>query len=96
LDLTHLGHPRVTVTHQSDLALFTLGLILAKSTSLAARRWPITALELTEVNKPQARISGVGDFHSSPIHSHTCIEVTSDTLALDDLGLLPDSIKITC
>jgi hypothetical protein len=42
-------------------------------------------IELPEVNKPQARISEVGDFHSSPIHSHTCIEVTSGTLALDDL-----------
>jgi hypothetical protein len=30
----HLGHPRVTVARQSDLALFTLGLNLAKSTSL--------------------------------------------------------------
>jgi hypothetical protein len=76
-DNIHLGHPRVTVTCKSDSALFTLGLNLAKSTPLAARRWPITALELPEVNKPQARISGVGDFHSSPIHSHTCIEVTS-------------------
>jgi hypothetical protein len=44
-----------------------------------------TALELPEVNNPQARISGVGDFHSSPIHSQTCIEVTSGMLALDDL-----------
>jgi hypothetical protein len=42
-------------------------------------RWPITALELPEVNKPQARISGVGIFHSSPLHSNTCIEVTSGT-----------------
>jgi hypothetical protein len=33
----HLGHPRVTVACQSDWALFTLGLNLAKSTSLAAR-----------------------------------------------------------
>jgi hypothetical protein len=47
-------------------------------------RWPITTLELPEVNKPQARISGLGDFHSFPIHSNTCIEVTSGTLALDD------------
>jgi hypothetical protein len=70
----HLGHPRVTVARQSDWALFTLpaplrsildtqglqspasrtglfilGLILAKSTSL-----------ISEVNKPQARIYGVG------------------------------------
>jgi hypothetical protein len=83
----HLGHPRVTVARQSDWALFALGLNLAKSTSSPyEERWPITALEFPEVNKPQARISGVGDFHSSPIHSHTCIEVTSATLALDDLG----------
>jgi hypothetical protein len=34
----HLRHPRVTVTRQSDSALFTLGLILAKSTPLATRR----------------------------------------------------------
>jgi hypothetical protein len=34
----HLGHPRVTVARQSDLALFALGLILAKSTSLAVQR----------------------------------------------------------
>jgi hypothetical protein len=34
----HLGHPMVTVAHQSDSALFALGLNLAKSTSLAARR----------------------------------------------------------
>jgi hypothetical protein len=40
------------------------------------------ALELPEVSKPQARISGVGDFHFSPIHSHTCIEVISGALAL--------------
>jgi hypothetical protein len=38
----------------------------------------------------------VGDFHSSPIHSHTCIEVTSGTLALEELGLLPDSSKMVC
>jgi hypothetical protein len=48
----------------------------------------ITALELPEVNKPQARISEVGIFHSSPIHSNTCIEVTSGTLALKQLGTL--------
>jgi hypothetical protein len=60
---------------------FTLGLDLAKSTSSPReKRWPITALEHPEVNKPQARMSG--DFHSSPIHSNTCIEVTSGTLAL--------------
>jgi hypothetical protein len=34
----HLGHPRVTVACQSDSALFALGLSLAKSTPLAARR----------------------------------------------------------
>jgi hypothetical protein len=89
----HLGHPRVTVVCQSDSALFALGLNLAKSTPLAVRRRrPITGLELPKVNKPQARISGVGDFHSSPIHSHTCIEVTSGTLALEELGLLPERV----
>jgi hypothetical protein len=30
----HLGHPRVKVARQSDWALFTLGLNLAKSTPL--------------------------------------------------------------
>jgi hypothetical protein len=54
----HLGHSRVTVVCQSDSALFALGFNLAKS---CEERWPITALELPEVNKPQARISGVGD-----------------------------------
>jgi hypothetical protein len=34
----HLGHPRVTVARQSDWALFTLGLNLAKSTPIATRR----------------------------------------------------------
>jgi hypothetical protein len=58
-----------------------------------AKTWPITALELTEVNKPHARIS---DIHSSPIHSHTCIEVTSGTPALDDLDSCHQSFKITC
>jgi hypothetical protein len=68
----HLGHPRVTFARQLDWALFALGLNLAKSTSPPCEeRWPVTALELPEVNKPQARISEVGDFHSSPIHSHT-------------------------
>jgi hypothetical protein len=33
-----IGHPRVTVARQLDWALFVLGLILAKSTFLAARR----------------------------------------------------------
>jgi hypothetical protein len=33
--IVHLGHPRVTVACQSDSALFTLGLNLAKSTPLA-------------------------------------------------------------
>jgi hypothetical protein len=39
-DDMHLGHPSVTVACQSDSALFTLGLNLAKSTSLghAVRR----------------------------------------------------------
>jgi hypothetical protein len=30
-------------------------------------------------------ISGVRIFHSSPIHSNTCIDVTSGTLALNNL-----------
>jgi hypothetical protein len=34
----HLGHQRVTVARQSDLALFTLGLNLAKSASLPTRK----------------------------------------------------------
>jgi hypothetical protein len=34
----HLGHPRVTFTRQSDWALFTLGLNLAKSTSLTMQK----------------------------------------------------------
>jgi hypothetical protein len=69
------------------LAIFALGINLANSASFCTgKKWPITALELPEVNKSQARISGVGDFHSSPIHSHTCNEITSGTLALDDLG----------
>jgi hypothetical protein len=42
--------------HQSDWALFTLGINLAKSAPLCTG----TALELHEVNKPQATISGVG------------------------------------
>jgi hypothetical protein len=68
----HLGHARVTVTCQSDSALSTLGLNLAKSTPLATRRKVANHSPRTpEVNKPQARISGVG-----PIH---CIEVTSGT-----------------
>jgi hypothetical protein len=33
-----LGHPRVTVARQADWALFTLGLNLAKSTSLTTRK----------------------------------------------------------
>jgi predicted membrane protein len=66
------------------LALFALGLSLA--TSLAVRRnvanhsQPLALnFSTLEVNKPQARISGVGDFHS--------IEVTSCTLALDDFRI---------
>jgi hypothetical protein len=72
------------------------GLNLSKSTPLAARRKVANhTLELPEVNKPQARISGVGVFHFSPIHSHTCIEVTSGTLALEELDSC-QIFKITC
>jgi hypothetical protein len=35
---SHLGQPMATVARQSDWALFTLGLNLAKSTSFATRR----------------------------------------------------------
>jgi hypothetical protein len=35
---SHLGHPRFTVARQSDWASFTLGLNLAKSTSLTTRK----------------------------------------------------------
>jgi hypothetical protein len=42
------------------LAFFALGINLANSAPLCTgKKWPITALELPEVNKPQARISGV-------------------------------------
>jgi hypothetical protein len=55
LSWTSKGH--VTVAHQSDWALFTLELNLAKFTSITPRekRWPITALELPKVNKPQLK-----------------------------------------
>jgi hypothetical protein len=83
---SHLGHPRVTVARQSDSALFTLGLILAKSTPLATRRKVANHSPWTPRGKQtSSKDIWNRDFHSSPIHSHTCIEVTSGTLALDDL-----------
>jgi hypothetical protein len=60
------------------------------------KRCPITALELSEVNKPQARISGVGI--SIPLQY---IQIPASRPLQGRLhlrfGLLPDkSLKITC
>jgi hypothetical protein len=49
---------------------------------------------LPEINKPQARISGVEIPMCYPIDSNTCIEVTTH-INSSCLGLLPDSLKIT-
>jgi hypothetical protein len=42
-----------------------------------AKKWPITALELPEINKPQARISGVEISNSLQQIQTPAIEVTS-------------------
>jgi hypothetical protein len=62
-----------------------------------AESWTIAALktrQLPEINKPQARISGVEISMYYPIDSDTCIEVTTH-MTVSCLGLLPDSFKIT-
>jgi hypothetical protein len=53
------------------------------------KRWPISAQQTS------SKDIWSGDFHSSPIHSNTCIEVTSGVLALR-IWTLSDSFKITC
>jgi hypothetical protein len=63
---------------QSDYASFLLGIKCPNLLPLPlTERWPITALETThlpEVNKPQARISGVGMSMCYSIDSNTCIK----------------------
>jgi hypothetical protein len=49
---------------------------------------------LPEINKPQARISGVEISMCYPIDSNTCIKVTTHVDS-SCLGLLSDSLKIT-
>jgi hypothetical protein len=74
----HLGHPRVTVARQSDWALFNL----AKSTSLNTRKKVANHSPWTPQGKQtSSKDIWSGDFHSSPIHSNTCIEVTSGILS---------------
>jgi hypothetical protein len=62
------------------LAPFALGINLAESAPLAVahkKMWPITALELPDINKPQARISGVGISIPLQYVQTPAIEVTS-------------------
>jgi hypothetical protein len=54
-----------------------------------------TYLPENEINKPQARISGVEMSMCYPIDPNTCIEVTVHTWPDHALGLLPDSLRIT-
>jgi hypothetical protein len=85
-DILHMsiGHPRVTVT-PPDRLLSPLELTVANSAPLAqAKKWPITAIELSEINRSQVRISGV----EISIALTPAIEVTSVCLQICMEGIL--------
>jgi hypothetical protein len=48
-----------------------------------AKKWPIIALELPDVNKPQVRISGVGIFIAFQYIQTPAIKVTSVSCGYD-------------
>jgi hypothetical protein len=76
--LPHHGHQGLTVTPPVRLRFFPSGLTVAKSDPLATRRKVANhSPQSPEINKPQARISGVEISMCNQIDSNTCIEVTT-------------------
>jgi hypothetical protein len=91
------------VNSQSGLRFFPLEITVAKSAPITthkkvANHGSRNKRHIPEINKPQARISGVEISMCYPIDSNTCIAVTThvDMPHVDScLRLQPGSLKIT-